>query len=142
VVSADNNKALLEGYLREVWTEGNPDAIDRYVAPNYKRHMSPTSPPLDPATQVERIKGIRAAFPDISIVADDIIADDHGVAFRSTMKGTHLGEILGIPPTGRAIEVGLVDYIRIEDGKFVEQWGGPDMFDLLKQLGASFSVGD
>ena len=141
-MSADDNKALLEGYLREVWTEGNPDAIGRYVAPDYQRHMSPMAPALDPATQVERIKGIRAAFPDISIVADDMIADEGGVAFRSTMRGTHLGEFLGIPPTARAIEVGLVDYIRIEDGKFVEQWGGPDMFDLLKQLGATFTVGD
>lgn len=141
-MSADDNKALLEAYLREVWGESNPEAAERFVAPNYKRHMSPTAPPLDPATQIERLKGILTAFPDVSIEADDIIADEHGVAFRSTMRGTHRGELLGIPPTGKTIEVSLVDFIRIDDGKFVEQWGGPDMFDLLKQLGASMTVSD
>jgi predicted ester cyclase len=87
------------------------------------------------------LRAIRAAFPDVTIEADEIIADDHGVAFRSTFRGTHLGEFLGIPPTGKAIEVGLVDFIRIEEGRFVAQWGGPDLFDLVKQLGATFTTG-
>jgi hypothetical protein len=141
-VTAEDNKALLEGYLREVWMEGNPDAIGDYVAPHYQRHMSPTAPPLDPATQVERIKGIKAAFPDVSIVAEEMIADENFVAFRSTLRGTHQGEILGIAPTGKEVEVGLVDFIRIEDGKFVEQWGGPDMLDMAKQLGATITAGE
>ncbi len=140
-MSAAENEALLEGYLREVWSEGDPDAIERYVAPHYKRHMSPRSDPLDPAQQVERIKGIRAAFPDVTIVAEDVVAGDDAIAFRSTMRGTHRGEILGIAPTGRTVEVGLVDFIRIEDGRFAEQWGGPDMLDLARQLGATITAG-
>jgi predicted ester cyclase len=56
------------------------------------------------------------------------------------MCGTHHGELMGIAPTGKQVTVGLVDMIRVEDGKFVEQWGGPDLFDLLRQLGAVFSI--
>ena len=141
-MSADDNRALLEGYLREVWAAGDPDAVERFTGPDYKRHVSPKSPPLDRAAQIERLKGMREAFPDITIAADDIIAADDGVMLRSTFRGTHLGEFLGIPATGKAVEVGLVDYFRVEDGKFVDQWGGPDMLDLLTQLGASFSAGD
>jgi steroid delta-isomerase-like uncharacterized protein len=141
-VSAAENRALVEGYVRAVWAEGDLDAVERFVAPGYQRHVSPKVPPLDLAAQIERLKGIRAAFPDVTIDTDAIVGDDEGATLRSTMRGTHLGEFLGIPATGRTIEVGLVDYFRVEDGKFVDQWGGPDIFDLLKQLGASFSVGD
>lgn len=141
-MSADDNKALLEGYLEEVWAKGDPDAVERFAAPEYKRHVSPNAPPLDRSAQIERLKGMRAAFPDISIEADDIIAADQGVTLRSTFRGTHSGEFFGIPATGRYVEVGLVDYFRVENGKFVDQWGGPDMFDLLTQLGATFTPGD
>ena len=53
------------------------------------------------------------------------------------MRGTHQGEFLGIAPTGKEVTVSLPDMVRIENGKFVEQWGGPDLFDLIRQLGAS-----
>lgn len=139
-MSAEANRALLDGYIDEVWVRDNPEGIERFVAPHYQRHMSPTTPPLDPKMQVERIKGFRAAFPDIDIVVHAVVAEEDHVAFHSTMRGTHLGEFLGIPPTGKTFEVNLVDFIRIEDGKFVEQWGGPDMLDLLKQLGASLTA--
>jgi predicted ester cyclase len=56
------------------------------------------------------------------------------------MSGTHRGSFQGIQPTGKMITVSLVDIIRVENGKFVEHWGGPDLYDLLRQLGASYSL--
>jgi predicted ester cyclase len=90
--------------------------------------------------QIERIGGFREAFPDVMLVVEEVTAEDDRVAFRSTMRGTHLGEFAGIQPTGYEVTVGLLDAIRIEDGQFAEQWGGPDVFDMLRQLGASYST--
>jgi predicted ester cyclase len=56
------------------------------------------------------------------------------------MQGTHQGVFQGIQPTGKTITVSLIDIIRVEHGKFIEHWGGPDLFDLLKQLGLGFSI--
>lgn len=56
------------------------------------------------------------------------------------MRGTHRGTFRGIPPTGKQVRVRLLDMVRVEDGKFVEQWGGPDLLDLLQQLGAVVSL--
>lgn len=142
VVSADENAALLNRYIDEVWNAADPEAVARFVAPTFRRHTSAAGPPLDLAGQIERLKGFRVAFPDVTIDIEDVIAGEGDVAFRSTMRGTHLGEFLGIPPTGRAVVVGLVDMIRIEDGCFVEQWGGPDLFDLLRQIGATVTPGE
>jgi predicted ester cyclase len=83
----------------------------------------------------------RSAFPDVKITVDDMFTEDNYVLFRSTMRGTHRGVFQGIEPTGKSITVTPIDMIRVERGKLVEHWGGPDLFDLLKQLGAVFSAG-
>ena len=135
------NLELLEDYIRQVWAEGDPEAARRFMAPGYRRYISPRLEPLGPDAQVERLKGIRAAFADVSIGMDDAISEGSLISFRSSMRGTHTGSFLGLEPTGRAIEVGLMDMIRVEDGLFAEHWGGPDVFDLLRQLGAGWSLG-
>jgi steroid delta-isomerase-like uncharacterized protein len=138
-VSAEDHKELLAEYVREVWEEGDVSAVRRYLAPGFRRHVSAVSPPLDVDGQIERLAGLRSAFPDVEVTVDEVVAEGDMVAFRSTMRGTHRGELLGIPPTQREVTVRLVDMIRVEDGRFVEQWGGPDVFDLLGQLGATFT---
>lgn len=138
-MSVDDHEALLLRYMSEVWDAGDPKAVGRFLAPSYRRHRSPTGEPIDRADQIKRLEGFREAFPDITIKVEYVITGEDHVAFRSTMRGTHRGDFLGIPPTGRKVTVGLIDVIRIEDGQFVEQWGGPDLFDLLQQLGVTLN---
>jgi predicted ester cyclase len=134
-------KALVRSYIEEVWTRGNLDAVDRFLSPNYRRHLSPTAEPLLLDGQKQRLAGFHSAFPDIRIIIEDVFSEDDYVIFRSTMSGTHRGIFQGIEPTGKSVVVTLIDIIRVEHGKFVEHWGGPDLFDLLKQLGVVFSAG-
>jgi steroid delta-isomerase-like uncharacterized protein len=139
-MSVAENKLLLDRYITEVWDKGNVDAIRAFLSPAFHRHVSPLLPPLDLADQIERISGFRDAFPDVALTVEEVTAEDDRVAFRSTMRGTHLGEFGGMPPTGKQVTVGLLDVIRIEGGQFVEQWGGPDLFDLLRQLGVTYTT--
>lgn len=133
-MSAAANEELLARYVREVWDKGDLDALEPFLSPDFKRHVSPTLPPLDRQGQVERLQGFRSAFPDITLAVEDVVAGDDRVAFRSTIRGTHRGPLAGIAATGKKITVTLVDIVRIEDGLFVEQWGGPDRSDLFRQL--------
>ena len=139
-MSAKENKALLWRYIENVWDKQNPATVDEFLAPNYKRHRSPTATPLTREQQKRLLIQFRAAFPDIQLTVEEVIAEDNRIAFRSTIRATHQGELFGIAPTGKQITVGLVDIIHIENGKFVEQWGGPDLLDLVQQLGAEISV--
>ena len=141
LMSAEDNKALVRRYLEEVWHKGNIGAVDAFLAPNYRRYLSPTAAPLTPDGQRERVAGFRAAFPDIQLTIEDMFAEGDRVAFRSTMRGTHQGVFQGIAPTGRQVTVSLIDVVRVEHGKLVEHWGGPDLWDLIQQLGAVVSVG-
>lgn len=82
-----------------------------------------------------------AAFPDVTVTLQDAVGEGDRVAFRSVLQGSHLGEFLGIPPTGSQVTVTLVDVLRIEDGRIAERWGGPDLYELLRQLGAVIVAG-
>lgn len=139
-MSPEETKQLLERYVAEVWENGNLDALRDFLAADYRRHVSPTLPPLGLEEQTQRLAGFRSAFPDIELTVEEVIAEGDRIAFRSTITGTHRGELAGLPPTGKQISVGLVDVIRVEDGRFAEQWGGPNMADLFRQLGARFHL--
>ena len=133
-------KALVRSYIEEVWTRGNLDAVDTYFGQNYRRHLSPTLEPLSLEGQKQGLASFRVAFPDVRIIVEDVFSEDNYVIFRSTMQGSHRAVFQGIEPTGKTITVTLIDILRVENGKFVEHWGGPDLYDLLKQLGAVFSI--
>jgi steroid delta-isomerase-like uncharacterized protein len=141
-MSTEDNKQLLHRYVTEVWDNGNLEALREFLAPDYRRHVSPTLPPLDLEGQMQRLAGFRSALPDITLTVEDVMAEADRIAFRSTINGTHYGELAGLPPTGKHITVGLVDILRVEDGRFAEQWGGPNMADMFRQLGAVHRIED
>jgi steroid delta-isomerase-like uncharacterized protein len=76
-----------------------------------------------------------AGFPDMQITLDDVIAEADRVATRGRWTGTHQGEFMGIPATGRSVEVGYIDLWRIEDGLMVENWVQMDIVGMMTQLG-------
>lgn len=140
-MTADSEE-LVARYVRDVWGARDPEAARRFLVPGFRRHLSPSGPPLDIDRQVERLAGLMAALPDAALRIEGVVASGELVAFRSILTGTHRGPLLGIPATGRRVTVRLVDMVRIEDGRFAEQWGGPDMLDLVLQLGASITAPD
>ncbi len=75
-MSTEENKALLRRYIKEVWDKQNPAAVDEFLAPDYKRHRSPTIEPLTRDDQKQLLTKFRAAFPDIQLTVEEIIAED------------------------------------------------------------------
>jgi steroid delta-isomerase-like uncharacterized protein len=139
-MSPNANLQLLHRYLDEVWARGDIAAAERFFAPDYVRHGSPLEPPLDRDAQIARLEGFRRAFPDAEVGLEAASADGDLVWFRSTLRGTHLGELMGIAPTQRRVTVALMDLWRVVDGRVAEQWGGPDLLDLARQLGARLTT--
>ncbi len=65
-----------------------------------------------------------------------MIAEGDKVVIRQTWSGTHKGEFMGIPATGRRVSIAVIDIIRVADGRFVEHWGQLDLMGMMQQLGA------
>ena len=76
------------------------------------------------------------AFPDLRADIHDQIEEGERVATRKTFHGTHEGEFMGIPPTGRSVAWDVIDIVCVRNGKMVEHWNVVDAFGLMQQLGA------
>ena len=77
----------------------------------------------------------RRAVPDLHAQVHDMLADGDKVVTRKTFHGTHTGEFMGLPATGNAISVDVIDIVRVRDGKFVEHWNVLDTLALMRQMG-------
>jgi len=85
-------------------------------------------------------KGLREAFPDLSVALETLVADEESIAFAYTLSGTRQGPFRGIAPTGRTMKIRGMQISKFKDGKMVERWGSSDELGMLQQLGASSAL--
>jgi steroid delta-isomerase-like uncharacterized protein len=135
-MSTEQNKALLGRFIEEVFNRGNVSVVDELLAPDFvEREELPPGVPAGREGVKQMAIMFRSAFPDFKFTTDDMIADGDRVVARSTWTGTHKGELMGIPPTGKCVSFGVIDIIRFAGGKGVEHWGQMDAMRMMQQLG-------
>jgi steroid delta-isomerase-like uncharacterized protein len=120
----------------ELISAGDIDGFGALVAADFVEHEeTPGLPPTKDGV-LELFRGYRAAFPDMQMAVDEVIASGDRTVARVRVSGTQDGEFLGMPPSGRRVEVKLIDIMRFDDaGLVAEHWGVVDMLSLLQQLG-------
>ena len=136
-MSVEENKQLIRRLVetfQEVWRTGDLNRIDTLYADNFVNH-TPGMPP-DREGFKQGMAAYIAAFPDLTITAEEIVAEGNKVVLRMTARGSHQGELMGIPPTGATVSIGEIHIYRIERGEIVERWGLFDSLGLLQQIGA------
>src|SRR5918912_3413641 len=124
-MSVEENKAVGRREQEELWNHtGDLDAAEELYA----------------AGQAEAAKqeaaNFRQGFPDVISTIEDLIAEGDKVVARWRSRATHQGEYMGIPPTGKEVEVTGITLYRIQGGKIAESWNVEDKFGLLRQIGA------
>lgn len=109
--------------------------IDELVDPDVLFH----APVPTDATGAQALKQVWAAllraFPDIHVTVEDLIAEGDRVVARNTVTGTHRGEHMGRPPTGRSVRYDEMFMARFADGRIAEIWGVVDVLSQMRQLG-------
>lgn len=134
-MSTDRNKEIYRQYLEEGFNSGNLDALDAFLSPDYVYHEAPPGTPAGPEGIKHVVKMFRTAFPDFHITIEEQVAEGDTVCSRTTSRGTHKGTIFGMPPTGNAIEMTGITWVRITDGKITDSWVRNDVATLMRQLG-------
>lgn len=130
------NKAIVEAFIRELFTNGDLEAVDRYLAPDFVNHDAPfPGAPDGPEGMRHAAIRYRTALPDWHSDVHQMIAEDDLVVERFTARGTHQGELMGVPGTGKTILLRGINIFRITDGRIVERWGQLDQLGILHQLG-------
>jgi steroid delta-isomerase-like uncharacterized protein len=109
--------------------------IDELVEPDVLFH----APVPTGATGAQALKQVWAvllrAFPDLHVTVEDVIAEGDKVVCRNTVTGTHQGEYMGLPPTGKSITYNEIFIVRFAGGRIAETWGVVDVFSQMRQLG-------
>ena len=134
-MSVEETKAVALRYL-DAFAAGDLAALDECVAPNYVRH-DPGLPfeVRGPEGVKQLVTALRAGLPDFQNTIEDVIAEGDKVLVRLATRAIHRGELLGIPPTGKAVTVTVMDLFRVADRKIAEQWVARDDLGMMQQLG-------
>ena len=132
----EQNKREMRRFYDEVVNQGQLDLIDELLAEDFVEHE--VFPGMEPtrAGVKQFFTLIRQAFPDLRFEAEDLIAEGEKVVGRARMTGTHEGEFMGIPATGRSIDVQVIDIVEFRDGLSIAHWGVSDALTMMQQLGA------
>lgn len=130
------NKEFARHWNEEIWSKQNLDAIDDLVAEDFVGYDSSQPEPVRGPDGVREVaEMLLTAFPDTEVQLEQVVAEDEWVAQRLTTSGTHEGAFMGIDPTGEEIEVTVMSFQRIENGKAIEEWQVVDTPGMFQQLG-------
>jgi len=134
-VSAEEKKAISRRVGEEIFNGGNLDLADERYAPDYVLHDPSLPEDLHGPEGLKRYAAMSCgAFPDAQVTVEDQVAEGDKVVDRWTATGTHTGELMGILPTGRRIEVSGITISRFSGGKIVEDWYQSDDLGMMQQL--------
>ena len=131
----ERNKTIVREFIDALFSRGDLSAVDRYLAEDYVDHNPPMG--VSPDREGWRAAGemIRAGCPDWHSDRHRLVAEGDIVAEHFTASGTHLGTLLGVPPTGRTLTLHGVNIFRIADGLVAERWAQLDDLGMLTALG-------
>lgn len=139
-VDPEEGKRILRHYVEDLFNRHDLDELGDWLADGYVYHAL--------GMDVRGVDGYKAtveplfvAFPDVRNTMEVVIAEDDLVATRWRARGTHLGPFMGIPATGKSVELTGITIERIAGGKRLEGWGVPDMLGLMRQLGVGPAAG-
>jgi steroid delta-isomerase-like uncharacterized protein len=135
---ATSNRATLKLFI-DAMNTGDPEVvsetIDELVEPDAQIR---TPLPIE-ATGQELLKEVfgrlHRAFPDLRVNVEDVIAEGDKIVSRNSVTGTHQGEYMGIPPTGKSVTYNEIFIARFANGRIAETWGVVDVLSQMRQLG-------
>ena len=132
---SEENKALFRRFVDEILNGKNTDVIEELMAPDMVDHdlMPGVAPGLEGMKNLMNM--FLGAFPDLHATIDLLIAEGDLVAGRMTNTGTHTGDFMEIPATGKQVKFTEIHIVRIANGKAVEHWGNSDDMGMMQQLG-------
>jgi len=134
-MSTETNKAIVRRFTEQVWNAGRLDLIDEFFTEDFVEYIVGMPSRSGREAVRESIAISRNAFPDLKISIEDEIADGDKVVTRWTMRGTQLGDLEGIPATGKQVTQSGMSILRLTNARIAELWGYLDNLGLMQQLG-------
>ena len=127
--------AVIRAWFKEVWDEGNEEAIDRLMAPDAVAHGLAANEVRGPADFKPYVRTMRAALGDLEVQVAQTVTEGDRVAAHCHVVARHVGDALGGPATHKSVDFWGVTIARVRDGRIVEGWNCFDFLRMYQQLG-------
>lgn len=128
-------KSAAQRFIEQGFNQKNPNALEEYFSAKLVDHALPPMLPQGREGRKMFYGAFLTAFPDIHVHIDDLLAEGDKIVTRWSAHGTHRGELMGIPATGKSVTITGVAIDRFENGQSVEHWEVFDQMGLMQQLG-------
>jgi len=135
-MKTEENKRIVREFIDAAFNKHQPDKAGEYMASDIKWHGGTLGTVEGRDNFVGLISTIVTALPDLRNVEQDIIAEGDIVSVRAVVDGTHKGELLGIPASGKHVQWDAIDNYRVVDGKITEEWAADDILAFVYGVGA------
>jgi steroid delta-isomerase-like uncharacterized protein len=135
-MSVEDNTEVIRAYVETIFNQRQVDRAAELVAPDYLDHAALPGQAPGLAGAKQKWAMYLAGIPDLRVTIEELVAEGDRVAVRRSYEGTHQGELLGVPPTGKHVRISGISIFRLAGGKIAEQWEQLDRLALMQQLGA------
>lgn len=139
--AAKRNKELIRRFVEEVVNTGDVGRLAEFVSPDCVQTDGKVRIKGGVEGMAEHVRAVRTTFPDLRVTVEHQVAEGEWVATQVSARGTHLGEWLGMAPTGKALVMTGVNFDRVADGLLVEHGGAANMLEPFYEAGALRPVG-
>ncbi|MBS7565508.1 ester cyclase [Mucilaginibacter sp. Bleaf8] len=131
----EDNKAVVCRFNQEVIEQGNVDSFNALMDESFVNRSAPAGMDNGPQGMIYFFNEIlRPAMPDVKVTIHQQVAEGDLVTTRKSISGTQTGALLGVPATGKAISIDVIDIVLVKDGKYMEHWGITTLPELLATL--------
>jgi len=129
-------KAIMQRAYDELFSQGRLSLVDELLADEFIEHEElPPGVPQGKEGLRALVTMMHSEFPDFRATVEEMLQDGNKVITRARFSGTHRGEFMGIPPTGKRFDIPVIDIVEFRDGKGIAHWGIMDMAGMMQQLG-------
>jgi len=137
-MNTEQNKAIVVRFNKEFIEQNDENSFNELLSENVVNHSAPAGMPNGKESFYFFLNNVlRAGFPNLKVDILEQVAEGEFVTSRKKITATHTGNIFGIAPSNKEVEINIIEMIRIQNGKYVEHWGQSNFDEVLKQISAA-----
>ncbi len=130
----EQNKQVVIRFNNEFFAKGNTEITKELLVDTFVNHTAPPNAPTDASVMIQFITGFHKAFSDISVQIHEVLGEEDKVSLRKTITGIHTGEFMGKMPTGKKVEMNVIEIDILKNGKITDHWSRNDFMQVVQGL--------
>jgi len=133
-MTIEKNKQVVIQFNKEFFESGNTEITKELLADNFVNHTAPPNAPTDASVMIQFITGFHKGFSNVSVQIHEVLGEGDKVSLRKTITATHTGEFMGKMPTGKKVEMNVIEIDILKDGKITDHWSGNDFMQVVQSV--------